>query len=151
MTEIESLGVRLDRVSTQLDELRRLYEQENAKRDRRIRLNQFLIGVAILAAACGVLVGVGGIRSQQRTNRDTAAARRNSCLQYNLQQSGQASAEKAEVRTFIDALTPEPRTPDAQKRVDAFLPTYDMTVDNGHPGRDCSPEGIRKYLAGTEK
>lgn len=85
-------------------------------------------------------------RTQRSEAAQTVIARRASCLQYNAQEAAQVIAEKVEIRAVVAALTAGDMSPSTVQRVAVFLAGYDLTVDHAHRARDCSPDGIARYL-----
>jgi hypothetical protein len=139
----ETLEHKIDRASRQLDLVRREYHNANRRRD------VFVI-IIFLAAGIGIWVGVRGRQAQDRANRDTQNARFASCLQYNVQQTNNRAAAKVEIRKLADFLAPLPHSVDEQAEIDRDLASYDATVDKDRPFRDCTPEGIARYLSGAK-
>lgn len=142
MTTNDDLAAQLDRVCSELAELRQTYR-------RSLRVGRVLIGAAMLVAVLAAWVGVAAIRQQDRTNRQTDAARITACLNQNAATSDDVRGVKSDQATFVDLLFPPPHSPSVQKRIDAGLKIYNAGVDAHHKLRDCSPAGVHAYLSGT--
>lgn len=135
---------------------------------RRTNVNRNAIIVAVVLTVVALGVGAAGFISAHTANRsaDTAnrsahtaraslaaylkdrdAARIGSCLQANIQQSQQADAEVKQSHDFIAQLTKGSVDPRLPARVKAYNDEHDALIRDSHALRDCSPAGIRKYLA----
>jgi hypothetical protein len=134
-------------LSKQLDDVRADYARENVKRDRRIRLHRFAIAAAFALGAVGILVGWYG-RKAVNENEDARRERTiASCLQYNLDQEREVVGDVRQAHTIADALAPEPRSAEIERRVQTYLDNAEAESRKANAPRDCSPEGIRKYLS----
>lgn len=125
---------------------------ENIKRDKRIETNNnsirntkiFAFFVSIIALIA-VVVAVTSSYDLHQFRSSTQSARVASCIQFNNNQLGQIKAEKSEIRKVVAATQQNPSAQD-KKLIDVFLQDYDKTVTKSHPLRDCTKQGIQKYL-----
>lgn len=104
-----------------------------------------LIGFAAAGLAVAVVLGLLVVDSRQRSDerdRDQTAARRGSCVQYNVTQS---NTREAIVGGVVGGFRPFV-TPDGQAQLDEFSAALRAQVEAILPYRDCSDAGIRAFL-----
>lgn len=86
---------------------------------------------------------------QNKEATDTRLARRSSCLQSNDLQRQAIGASDAHDQIEANAISPPPRSPEAETRVVSALGAEHNAALAEHPRRDCTPAGIAKYLGLT--
>lgn len=143
------LAVQIENLDASLEAVHQTLKIEGVKRDKRIRTNRAAIVLAMIIAVVGIGVGVRGIVAVNESNDERDQSRIGSCLQYNKQQDVQIAAEIAQSHDFVDALTQASTDPDIRTKVVAYDMEHDALIQRSHPHRDCSPEGITRYLNKT--
>lgn len=138
------IRARLDRLTDTLDGVHETLRLENEKRDKRIRTNRWAIALALIVGIVGGIIGIVGINEIRKTNRERDESRVAACQQYNLQQDQGIAAEIAQSHDFVDAITAG--RPDLAQVVIDYNRRHDRLIREGHPKRDCSPQGIEEYL-----
>lgn len=138
-------------------------------RDRQRRaIRGSIVGYMIFAAFFAI-----GLRSVTHLaddrQRDLSSQRVASCFQSRRSETHQdgvekaealsdASARKREAMNTADHIAPAPRSTLVQGLVDQYLASQygvidtnlqqkDKLIDSEHPLRDCSPDGIRRFLS----
>lgn len=144
--ENKDLSKKLDDVAVGLELVHAKMEIEGKKRDRRIRTNKILVGLTIVLAVIGIWTGISGKIELNQAKQNNQTARINSCLQYNKQQDVIIAAQIAESHDLVNALAAGNHAPDVDEQVAAFNKRHDGLITKSYPLRDCSPEGIEKYL-----
>lgn len=152
------LNARLDLMIDKIDVLRQETEREGEKRDTRIRTNRILNGFAFVLVVVAIFIALAGIRAQDNASASSHDARIASCNQYNMQQHAQAQAERSEFGALDAAFRAAvaanpPGTAEEAARTAAFFRDLDTRIARavvaGHQQRDCTPEGIKKFLTPT--
>jgi len=93
-------------------------------------------------------------RALDASKAATQDARVNSCLQANRAQFQEIDAQIVQSHNFVNLLATasgKPITPPEQVIIDRVNQQQDDLIRKGHPQRDCSPEGIAKYLSNPKK
>lgn len=152
MTTEGELAARMDALITETQKLRAELAIENQKRDKRIATNRVLTVVTIVAVIAAIALGYKGVRATQDANESRAARTVASCVQYNRQQDEAIAADHdramALATTFRAAVASNPNAD--EKAVNKFLADLvrdqDAASRAGHPHRDCSPAGIKRYF-----
>lgn len=142
---------RLEDVLESTEGIREQIRLENVKRDRRIRLSRILILLVLVVAVVAVFVAAFSVNSLNNYKHDTQRARVASCKQFNRQQNAQANAETVEIRAVVFAVVAGDRSAETQHRVEQFYLKYDRLIAASHPLRDCSADGIARYLGQTAR
>lgn len=142
----DELAAQIEKLDDSLEAVHKTLKIEGVKRDKRIRSNRILTIFAVAIAVVGIWVGVQGVNAVNDSNAERDQAREASCQQYNKQQDVQISAEMAQSHDFVKALAGGSTDPDVQAKVDLYNKEHDALISKSHPRRDCSPEGIAKYL-----
>lgn len=89
-------------------------------------------------------------RSNVERNAEQQRARVASCLQFNLQEKAQIAAEIAQSHDLAGRLAngiPDPVR--RERELSAYNASHDALIASGHPLRDCTTEGISRYLSKT--
>lgn len=86
-----------------------------------------------------------------RYKEQQADARKVACDQSNHARDIEVAAQKKQIRALLTlaitaSVRPGQDPTSAQRFLNAVLPGYDKTVEDGHPRRDCTPAGIAAYL-----
>ena len=145
----------LDQLEERLAAIHLELERENRKRDRRILTNKVLNVASIIAVICAAMFAWTVHQDERAAAARTATARIATCNHDNAGAITQRNAERLEIRKLIDALVAASADPGlARVRADAFLngarkdgtDGYYATIDRAHPLRDCTPQGIARYL-----
>lgn len=84
------------------------------------------------------------------THRQTAAARKASCNQFNVQQRQAITGSDVHDVIEANAISPPPRSADEAARVERALGAEHNAALTQHPLRDCTEAGIAKYLGLTK-
>lgn len=146
--QLEQLEVRLGDIHAELT-------KEAKKRDTRIRTNRILTVLCLAGLIVGGFYARSAHEDLSAQNARTDKARIASCNQSNDAQINQRHAERIEIRKLLDALVQAASDPGlAEMRAETFLngarkdgsDGYYATIDMAHPLRDCTPEGIARYL-----
>lgn len=89
-------------------------------------------------------------RQDQRVEKDRVERTVASCQQYNMSEQRQVEAEKAQILGLVNAMSPpESRTDETQVKVDKFLEEQNQLIEDTHPLRDCTTQGITNFLSTT--
>lgn len=169
-----NLGARVDKLATSTQQLATAYEEENAKRDERIRWSQRAVRWAITVsclALVGMIVAVSvAVSANRSANRaeaaltaykaDTQRVRINACNQSVTEKRDLASLEK-DLERARRTQTPEAKALTKQF-IDQFhitqaqldrltaeqLLSFDAKVNQKIRIRDCTVQGLADYLNG---
>lgn len=147
MVTDDELLARLGSLQSSIDSVRGDMEREAVKRDKRIKTNQWAIGITVVAALLAIGVGALGVKTARDANHDRAQRTVVACEQYNRQQKDQARAEREESHDFVTALSEGATDPNIAAKVKAFNAKHDALIAAAHKLRDCTPAGIRAYFA----
>lgn len=141
------LAAQIEKLDNSLGAVHKTLKAEGLKRDKRIRGNRILTWLVLALALVAIAVGVQGHNALQDTNAERDQARTASCMQYNKQQLVQINAEVSQSHDFVSALTAGSTDPAIGEKAALYNQEHDALIRKSHPSRDCSPEGIAKYLS----
>lgn len=156
--ELQELVTAIQTETKEVKGLRSQAEAQSASLDTAKRLTV----IAIVTAVIGVLVGVGGLiaglkaydaadtaqEAIDQVQTDRAVARVNSCLAENVNiERGNKFNDGIQGIVNAPPLPGQVRTPEQQARLDAILASLNSYKI---PPRDCTPEGIDKYLSNQQ-
>ena len=148
MNEAIAEAVALETADAKLAALVRL--RTSVLRER--RLLRGLTIVSIVVGCTGIVLGGLALHVLDDVEKDRADNLRGSCHQYNEQQARAREGNKAQLLVVLDTNTSgRELTPEQQARIAAITAAHDAVIDSSFPDRDCSPEGIAKYLDATSK
>lgn len=151
-----NLGARVDKLAESTQQLATAYEDENKKRDERIRWSQRAVRwaivvscLAVVGAVVAIVVAVIATNALTTYKHDTQKARVASCQQFNQQQVRARAAFKDTAAILVATV----ENPTAKQKADIarYLAANNAKAAVDFPDRDCSSSGIATFLGQTAR